>query len=586
MTSPTVAVKALALGAAVMGFVHTAVSGVVYVTPTGDPAADGSNWENATTLAHACEIVPAGTASECSEIILKAGTVESPAIYDYSSQVGGSCVATLTAANVRIRSAADDLDSRKVVIKGGGDYRRFLVSASGFQMAGLTVRDFMMTNGACVVKGPVALATNCAFVANFSTNKVGAATTSVYSALFCNTSASFCNCDFTDNIGGPYANNDDLVNASCLAGGNNKLYGCRFTGNRGAVALSVAQGSQWSSASLMATNCTFRENVGGVLNKHYMIQNCTFTDCKFYGNRGDSRAMSEQRWCIGRGGSFVHCELGGNSSDAGFGGNSYTACLATNNACGFAAASLTRCVVSNNVMATLTTGSVTDTLVLSNTFTGSWAVIGADREGPTVRRSTFVRNRFKQCFLRGSYGAATGGKAPRAEDCLFVGNVCTTVNNETTGIFYASDGRYVAVGCTVADNDCGGGYAFGHTRVSYINQIANCLSFGDKSCDVYGGSTYCMTNTLYGTIKTATTHAESVDSKPISNPRFSSRTDALHPFGYSLSARSLARNAGRDIGYAEGAKDLTGVLPRVIDGTVDVGCYEFQPIAGLMLFVR
>ena len=54
---------------------------------------------------------------------------------------------------------------------------------------------------------------------------------------------------------------------------------------------------------------------------------------------------------------------------------------------------------------------------------------------------------------------------------------------------------------------------------------------------------------------------------------------------FSLQPSSPCRNAGANVAWMEGALDLAG-NPRLDDTTVDIGCYEWQSIAGFTILFK
>ena len=130
------------LVAAVAGLgVLNLVGATVYVSPTGDPTAEGATPDAPTTLSHACEIVPAGTASEYSEIVLKSGTADNPVVYDLSAvklpEFGA--YATIASAYVVVRS--ENLNRSGCVIRGGEvqDFRLFRITGANVRFEGFSV---------------------------------------------------------------------------------------------------------------------------------------------------------------------------------------------------------------------------------------------------------------------------------------------------------------------------------------------------------------------------------------------------------------------------------------------------------------
>ena len=220
-----------------------------YVKTDGSASADGSSWDNATTLQQAFRLVTAGTVTNWNSIVLEAGTVENPKVYDLSSAETFDESTAFFVVNdksyVRLTTSAEDLDPRKTVIRGArstlGEVQcPFMKSSGYFRFEGVTLREFSTVSGYSLcqrVSGSVN-ATNCVFAANFGTNAVN---DTAYGAMFNNPNGTFTGCLFTNNAAWPIKNNDGLVPCSCIAFGDTAttlLKDCRFVDNHGAFMFS------------------------------------------------------------------------------------------------------------------------------------------------------------------------------------------------------------------------------------------------------------------------------------------------------------------------------------------------------------
>ena len=214
------------------------------------------------------------------------------------------------------------------------------------------------------------------------------------------------------------------------------------------------------------------------------------------------------------------------------------------------------------------------------------------------------------CMFMGNEGApalAFYTLTDTATHCLFVSNNCTCVEGEggRVGALYNSlcvgnKGTYAisscaaVINCTVLDQT-GRGLGGG----CYLNCVAQKCS----NYDIYGTSISYFTNCVYSTVRAdiapgtanfvgegcATTAA--APAKPVPGITYGVEVPfeapgAGYPHGGLPQKSSYLVDHGSDLaGFTRKDRDLAGGR-RVCKNIVDIGCYEYQSLPGLMLIFR
>ena len=205
----------------------------------------------------------------------------------------------------------------------------------------------------------------------------------------------------------------------------------------------------------------------------------------------------------------------------------------------------------NTRCARMTAGTLIG-FTLTNGFARQNGIVNAANKsggGVSAGTSAFISN----CYIVKCKAYQYGGGAYKGNyyNCLIVRNYCTVYGGG------AAAGKYY--NCTIANNSClnyGDGIS-GYPNVPYL-----------YNCIVY----YNGTHNKYGTVhyQYSCTYPMPVGEGNITNePKFIDRTVR----NYHLLADSPCINTGTN-SYAPLPFDLDG-KPRIIDGTVDMGCYEF-----------
>lgn len=571
------------LVAAVAGMgVLNLVGATVYVSPTGDPAAAGATPDAPTTLSHACEIVPAGTASEYSEIVLKSGTVESPEIYDFSllgaSATDATSMFSVGVAYVRIRSDAADADPRRLIIKGGYDRQnlRFINVAKNFQIAGITFRDFYSTAAGGVIErtaGDVIIA-SCDFEHNYSALRGGAVDLQkALSAAKRDThTSSVTNCNFNFNCCGKKSSTSS--GASAVYGG--KVFDCNFKSNSGTFAVSHS----------LVRDSHFIENLSGgvygsIVCDSWIISNRIVSSSVVSDYHATGASRANDGWTL----ELTGCHSQGNFDPEVKGTTDKKAGAiywATAIKCEFEGEhcstypAYVNCVMSESVFRGDYSGGVVGngSTVSDGVFTNLTCTTLA--YGTTCKRNLIVCNRMSGYVF---------DTCPLVDHCLVLSN------NVNSVLYTGTDASgSPCENCSFIDN-VGTGISSGFNK-NYGPFVQNCLVVGNTLDIGPTGTTpkkaLHLKNVAYATMGTC---ASAVIEEPLCVSRKVLRffsPDAVHPYGCYPKRRNPVVNAGPiDAEYPESTTDLAG-KPRVLEGRVDIGCYEHDPNddPGLILFVR
>ncbi len=219
-----------------------------------------------------------------------------------------------------------------------------------------------------------------------------------------------------------------------------------------------------------------------------------------------------------------------------------------------------------------------------NCILGSMSLLGIGSKGKsTVRNSIFRYNR-NDCFdangsfVLGSHQGATIDEYNLVENCLVYENY--TTNTGFSGISYIGSyqGRCADIrNCTIYDN-YGSTYALGGGGV--VNVYNNIL-FNDTDYEVASVNTIAEVNVSYNNIKNGRegclehlgviNYLEgNIEDEPILN------IGGDLPFSPSQLSPCINAGTPDTIGLNLPEYDLAG-NPRIADGRIDMGCYEYQP---------
>ena len=347
--------------------------------------------------------------------------------------------------------------------------------------------------------------------------------------------------------------------------------------------LSYDDGGAIYALDTLISNCYFEENKavngGGVfLMLNSIVKNCTFENnqaltnggaiyCDGAGDVYDCVIISNR---ANRRGGGAYCLLGGTVSDCIISGNSTTSGGGTH--C-FGGGIVSDCIISGNTAShsgggayCLSGGTVSDCIISGNSA-GSGGGVRCYGDGGTVSECTISSN--SASWLGGGVQCYYGGALTN----------CLIYNMNTAkfggGVYCAEGGELY--NCTISGNsaaDFGGGI-FCTNDAAVVDSIIydNQAVIGNNNWHIDGSNTffsYCCTVPIAGL--------------PGGNGCITNDPEFVVPgFDYRLQETSACRNSGSNMFWMIDATDLDG-NPRIIGGTVDIGCYEYIPEPGKFIY--
>ena len=357
--------------------------------------------------------------------------------------------------------------------------------------------------------------------------------------------------------GGETSNSDDgggVYNSGMLL-----LTNCTVTGNGAAD----DGGGVYNSGTLTLTNCTITENTsvddGGGIYSYYGT--LILTDCTIAGNDSGywgggicnssgtltltNSIVSENTSRYSGGGIrnsgmliLANCTIVGNGSKTDDGGGIY-------NSSG--TLTLTHCMITENT---------------------------AENDGGGIYNSS-GRLRLIDCAITENTSVDDGGGIYNG-GTLTLTNCAVTDNTSVDdgGGIYNYDGTQTLTNCTVAGNDSGywGGGICSYSSSSETNLYNTIVAQNTASVygnDIYSGSLYAYNTLSSFTNWTDSSYCEVYDS---SRPLFA---DAAAGGDYTLAPGSQAVGVGNNTYITGYETDLNGNT-RIVNGTVDLGAYEYQ----------
>lgn len=598
--------KKLVCSSAATLLAAVASAATLCVAPTESGTADGSDFDNAMTLARAVVAVSAGTADAWNEIVLKGGTKAAPLVYDFSQiptdGTAFSSAFSLSKNYVRIRSEAND--PATVRILGGGDanpVRCFDFGNNTIELSGMTIANWSVGSleqnayhGAAGVRcgGINNTITNCVFDTCRAKSCGGAVS-----------GGTLLDCTFTGCASGRVPSRD-MCGGAVYNG--RTLRKCRFIENTCTGSYPGSCYATTDSAVFTVDDCLFASNSIGAccaiasssMNANSVVTNCTFigNNCPVSGYNWRGRIIfrkchvyNNRAVCIQTTGEFYDSDFFNCTNETGSaaianGGGIIQRCFITgcNAKSGYA--------VSQG-------GTVLDTVV--SNVVANLPLMNASKTD-SCHGNTFIRNTAKGYFV----DFTSGSSYNKLQDCAFVGNSNTTayVNTQTlTDCLFANnqtgaDGLNNActfVNCTLVSNVCKSA-AFSGVAAT----LQNSFVFGNEPADLCWSNTSTKkgvaTNCVYGTTnpsfdKYAPYMTTGLLCRVTADQVKLLASDALHPWGWCPSRRFKQVIGMGDLALTtltEDSTDLAG-LPRVFGGKLDIGCYENQESApGLVLIVQ
>jgi hypothetical protein len=410
--------------------------------------------------------------------------------------------------------------------------------------------------------------------------------------------------------GGPAIINCTIIDNTGLEGGGIYLLNCDATINSCTISrngnfYSLGGGLHCEYSSPTVTGCTVTENNGynGGGGMYCKISSPTITDCTITENYG------------GNGGGGMYCEYSSLSitdcnfvrNEADYGGGGGIMCTDSNVA-------ISRCTFRENgtdadysdgggaVNLVRTVGTIADSSFIDNeTIGGSGAgILCTDQSSPVISNCSFVSH-------RDDVVTCSEGSDPIIRDCSFTENRgipidisgsaptvtnCEIVDNYMMGFEIGGICSPLIVNCKITDNDWGGVWVRGGSPTIVNCAIADNRKYAGIYCQ--GGhvsvhNSILWKNTLLtgepnsilleGEATATVTHSDVQGGWPgagniVADPWF------IDPDGsnYRLTPISQCINAGDNSAVPPSVlTDLDG-NPRIVNGTVDMGAYEFQGI--------
>jgi len=346
----------------------------------------------------------------------------------------------------------------------------------------------------------------------------------------------------------------------------------------------TAGGGVWcESQSAMITNCVLVGNTafdgGGAYSG--ALNNCTLTDNLAIPTFFDSSGGGAY------GSTLINCTLTGNWADLGGGASdcTLTNCTLTDNSSpqagggGAAGSTLNSCTLTGN---TGTEGGGAIYSTLNNcTLTGNGGGTGGGAAFSTLNNCTLTGNSgdpgggaawstLKHCTLTGNWAVYGGGAySSTLTNCMLTGNLA--YSDFATGGGAHDSTLY---NCTLAGNSARGEFGVGG-GASY-STLNNCIVY-------YNGHNYATDNYYGSTLNYSCTSPDPGSGVAnITNAPLFEDTNGWR--NLRLQSNSPCINAGNNA-YVTTSTDLDG-NPRIVNGTVDMGAFEWQVPAQFHPFAR
>ena len=425
---------------------------IFFAKPDGSATSDCLSWATAGTISNAVGKMMAAsgsaTAAERWWVVLWAGTPESPAVYDLSALADGSrqSYVSLTKGYTGLRSSADDLDARRIIVKGGGvaaaAKMRFATVSQVNDFWGITFENFCSQGGGGAIYASGNAATlsvsNCNFTGNTTYSGGGGA---IFGCKYA------YGCDFTGNVSTNTGSYGGAINGGVSA------YDCSFVSNR------IYGTSHFHSGALagaiLVDRCYFEENTANKNSSSSTYQNwgntigaenCVISNSVFV--RSSGICVKGVYRSVFRAG----CSAAGNNS---LQNAIFYDCVITNG-CTKVSGTCYNCLIADNDsgMDNLLSGTFYNSTVVNNKTTGtggSWyqrCVAGGQASATLYNCFFYNPDAYREfgyngtpvvtaysCFLTTTAGVT-------AKDCTFVNTLGSTVEERWNALRLDWDSPY------------------------------------------------------------------------------------------------------------------------------------------------
>lgn len=486
----------------------------------------------------------------------------------------------------------------KVVLDGQGSVQ--IVNSpnlnGNWTFADLTFRDgYSTADGTCLCGVNVtgkSLVTNCVFtggvygytvvsvnayratdVMKFVDCDITATTNNAWYGLFNIGATDFINCRFTNNVSTQAGNGYGSIGY-----GSGTFTDCVFSNNS-----LTANGGLCLSKGIFE-RCRFEDNTSkgnGCCVQPFGAATIVLNDCQF--NRNYSKGTGG---CISGGtisGTFscgsvfaTNCVFTGNASGSTGGAIG----LSSGSATAVESVVLVDCAFTNNVSANaggaICLGNLVDLEIdrcsfVDNISTGLNAAVRltddkAKLASGVIRNSLFLRNMGVGDYKGGTSAAVQMPDHTFVDNCTFVSNICMK-------------GLHGALSLTGSNEPRIKNCIFWENRSTYA---ANSIH-GQFRVAASGDEMYWNCCSEYGFLDASHGNLNGASKTPL-DPMF---TD-IAADDWSLQKESPCVNMGLNASWMVGARDIRNQrkFSRIVNGIVDIGCYEYRPIPGLLLFVK
>ena len=280
--------------------------------------------------------------------------------------------------------------------------------------------------------------------------------------------------------------------------------------------------------------------------------------------------------------SFDGCRFDGNSTTSDSNANEYGGGAIFIS--GQTLATRGYCSVSNSVFASNTSNS------RGGAMGGTWKTLNF---GGSIVNCVFTNNasilQGGALAMRDDTSSANNPEPPIIRNCLFAFNETrnTTASVDSNGgaILLVTYSDITFENCTIVSNNvCNtGNYKSGGIHHRYGGKLKNCIVAFNTKCGAATDDSWALSNNAYINCcgYPAVSKFTAANGCIAADPKFVDPANG----DFSLQASSPCRDKGVYADWMATAFDLLG-KKRIVGDYVDIGCFEYCPIPGLMIIVR